>query len=347
MTTTPRISILSVDGGGIRGILPGTILEYIEDELRRLDGNDRRLADYFDLVAGTSTGGILSLALLVPGPDGRPLYTAHEATQLYINEGGRIFTRSLWQKISTAEGLNDEKYHAGPLEEVLNKYFGDARLGDLLRPCLVTAYEIEKRHSVFFTSVKARNNPQHNYLVRDAARATSAAPTYFEPAAVRAEVGPIRYLIDGAMFANNPAMCAYSEARTLAFGELPGMAHKPNLPMVRDMLMLSLGTGEELKSLSYQKMRDAGLVSWIQPIIDILMSGNAETVHYQLKQLFATANSAHYLRLQPNLDGLSLEIDEAGREHILQLRRTAEQFVEQNQGQLDMHVELLRRCAQR
>ncbi|MBN4081086.1 patatin-like phospholipase family protein [Caldithrix abyssi] len=114
--------ILSIDGGGIRGIIPGQILVEFEKKLKKYSGNDdARIADYFDLIAGTSTGGILACIYLFPG-DGNPLkpkFSAKEAVNLYLERGDEIFDVSLWQKIRSAGGLTDEKYSANELEEAL------------------------------------------------------------------------------------------------------------------------------------------------------------------------------------------------------------------------------------
>ncbi|MEJ7714492.1 MAG: patatin-like phospholipase family protein [Thermoleophilaceae bacterium] len=121
-----RIRVLSIDGGGMRGIIPALVLA----ELERRAG--RPVADLFDLVAGTSTGGILALALAQPGPDGRPARTAEQLVELYETEGPRIFSRNLLQRIRSVEGLADERYSAEGLDRALKRYLGDTRLAGRL-----------------------------------------------------------------------------------------------------------------------------------------------------------------------------------------------------------------------
>ncbi|MBA3509431.1 MAG: patatin-like phospholipase family protein [Thermoleophilaceae bacterium] len=162
-----RIRVLSIDGGGIRGIIPALVLA----ELERRAG--RPVADLFDLVAGTSTGGILALALAQPGRDGRPARTAEELVELYETEGPRIFARDLLQRIRSVEGLADERYSAEGLDRALKRYLGDTRLPDALTPVLVTAYDTAAREAVLLSR-------DDDLAMRDAARATAAAPTYFE-----------------------------------------------------------------------------------------------------------------------------------------------------------------------
>ena len=95
-----RKFVLSLDGGGIRGIVPGVVLAEIE---RRMAG--KRIAEVFDLIAGTSTGGILALGSAVPGEDGHtPRYSSQDLLKLYTDHGERLFTRQLWDQIISGMG---------------------------------------------------------------------------------------------------------------------------------------------------------------------------------------------------------------------------------------------------
>ncbi|MCL7026479.1 hypothetical protein MKW94_028794, partial [Papaver nudicaule] len=85
------ITILSIDGGGIRGIIPGTILAFLESQLQELDGADARLADYFDVISGTSTGGLVTAMITAPNEQNRPLYAAKDITQFYLDHSPKIF----------------------------------------------------------------------------------------------------------------------------------------------------------------------------------------------------------------------------------------------------------------
>ena len=124
--------ILSIDGGGIRGIIPGQVLVALENKLKERSQNpNARIADFFDLVAGTSTGGILTCIYLCPdlgGDPARPLFSAEEAVELYMERGDEIFSVSLWQKIRSAGGALDEIYDAAELEETLDDYLGELKL---------------------------------------------------------------------------------------------------------------------------------------------------------------------------------------------------------------------------
>src|SRR5215208_5698755 len=111
-----------------------------------------------DFVAGTSTGGILACGLTRPGPDGAPLFTAEELAGIYVEEGPRIFRRSLLKRVFSVDGWIDERYEDDGLNGALERYLGDASLSDAVTDVLVTAYDIEGRFAFFFRSQRARND---------------------------------------------------------------------------------------------------------------------------------------------------------------------------------------------
>src|SRR5918997_2343275 len=140
------MKVLSIDGGGIRGLIPAMLLAEIE---RR---TGRPPADLFALIAGTSTGGILACGLTRPGPDGTPLYSAEELADIYVEEGPRIFRRGLLKRIFSVEGWLDERYEDDGLCAALARYLGETRLSEALTDVLVTAYDISGRFAFFFRS---------------------------------------------------------------------------------------------------------------------------------------------------------------------------------------------------
>ncbi|KAA8537722.1 hypothetical protein F0562_027288 [Nyssa sinensis] len=85
------ITILSINGGGIRGIIPGTILSFLECELQKVDGEDARIADYFNVIAGTSTGGLVTAMLTAPNEKNRPLFAAKDIKDFYLDNSPKIF----------------------------------------------------------------------------------------------------------------------------------------------------------------------------------------------------------------------------------------------------------------
>jgi uncharacterized protein len=313
--------VLSIDGGGIRGIIPAMVLAEIE---RR---TGKRTSEVFDLVAGTSTGGILALGLTKPGQNGGPEYSAKKLIELYEAEGGRIFSIPVWHRIHSAGGVAEEKYPAKGIEEVAHRYFDDAHLADALTEVLVTAYEIEGRAPWFFKRRHARDPNRgegDNFLMRDVARATSAAPTYFEPFLVEGGPHDGCALVDGGVHSNNPAMCAYVEARKIH-------------PEEDDFLVVSLGTGELTRSLPYEEVRGWGLALWAQPILNVVFDGVADTVDYQLREILSTeeGEARRYYRFQTVLNIGKDDMDDASRTNIAALKEKAEEIIIKNDAALD------------
>jgi patatin-like phospholipase/acyl hydrolase len=305
--------VLSIDGGGIRGVLPGQVLLALEKKLQEHSGdNTKRISDFFDLVAGTSTGGILACLYLFPDLQnpGRPLYSAAEAVDLYLEHGNQIF-KDVLKRHHTYSPLNQEKYPAARIESVFNDYFADVRLSQLLKPSLIPSYNIYKRSTHFFTQHDAVHDPSRDYYVREVARATSAAPTYFEPARVVAMDGSSHPLVDGGVFANNPAMCAYAEACQIIGSK------KVEDCSVENIVMLSIGTASVKRSYDYHPATGWGSGGWVPPVLDILMSGAGETVDYQIRKVFETVNKPeNYLRINPALGDADSALDNASPQNL-------------------------------
>jgi len=335
-----KIRILSIDGGGIRGILPGIILDQIEQKIQKKTGNASiKLADMFDFMAGTSTGGILALAYLTPNEKNRPKFTAHEVVNIYLNRGDNIFDVSTWQKIKSGYGITDEKYNAFELEQALEDTFEELTLSNLLKPCIISSYDIKNGKPHFFKQHKSAN-AAYNFKVKDVARATSAAPTYFEAAYIKDELGTPYPLIDGGVFANNPSLVAYSEVSSMNFENMD------HAPAAKDMMIVSMGTGSVRTGYEYEKAKDWGAIGWIKPIIEIMMSGNSQTVHHHLKQIFGTLeeqDQKDYHRLEPKIITADTGMDNASIANLQKLKEDGLSYIsmEAVDKELDEIVEKL------
>lgn len=340
--------ILSIDGGGIRGIIPGQILVVLEEKLKRRTNNpNAKIGDFFDLIAGTSTGGILTCAYVCPESKGStiPRFSAKDAVDIYLDRGKEIFSIPLWKKIQSGGGVLDEKYPSQPIESVLKEYFQDIKMSDLLKPCLVTAYDVEARQARFFTQHDAKEcGDSADFLVRDIARSTSAAPTFFEAVKIHSLSGDSYALIDGGVFANNPTLCAYAEARTKLQRKPTPEDPGKGTPTAKDMVVLSLGTGDIQRPYNYAQVKDWGQIQWVRPIIDIIMTGVAETVDFQMKQVFKTIpNPNQYLRINPSVPATSpmSQMDNAAEENLTDLRQLGNNTASEYSKLLDEFIEFL------
>jgi len=281
---------------------------------------------------------------ITPDDNNRPKFTAQDAVDLYMTNGSEIFSIPFGRRLINWFGLVESRYPAANIERILRDYLGDTKLSHVLKPCMITAYEIFQRKTVFFNKVDTLKGIINDYYLRDIARSTSAAPTYFPPAKIDSVFGAPLYLVDGGMFANNPSMCAYAEARTLKFGEILKRDDKPDYPNATEMLMISIGTGSQGDPYPYKKARNWGVVGWLKPLIDILMSGNSETVHYELGHLFEAihpANRQNYIRLEPTVQTAASAMDDATTENMKALEDAGKVFVTGHAGELDKIVDLL------
>jgi len=318
------IRILSIDGGGIRGIIPARILQRIEE------GTGTRVPDLFHLIAGTSTGGIIGCGL-------RKGKTAAEMAQLYADRGGEIFHRSLWDKVTTIDGLSNPDYDPEPLETILGQELGDAWLSEgqgaeLMVPSYAIQLPFEQpgdalgllvpRTPYFFKSWKAKGtiiNPgdvsvELDFKLKDIARATSAAPTYFPPALIQNRAGEQFGMIDGGVFANNPAMCALVGA----YGVFPS---------AKAFLVVSLGSGSLERPIPYSEAKNWGLVHWARPMLNVLFDGNADTTSYEVDHM---PGVSHYrfdisLGMSPKQDpnAVNEDFDDASLDNIARIERKA------------------------
>jgi patatin-like phospholipase/acyl hydrolase len=311
------IKILSLDGGGIRGIIPAMVLNEIEKR------TGKPVSRLFDLIAGTSTGGLLAVGLTKPDAQGKPEYSAQDMVKLYEEHGKDIFYRTCWYRITSLGFLADYKYPPEGMEKVYARYFGSARLKEALCNVLITAYEIEIRSPFFFRSTRARELASYDYTLQDVAFAATAAPTYFSPYKLTIEDGEYYALIDGGVYANNPGVCAYIEGRITWPDE--------------DILLLSLGTGEQKMPLSYDEAEKWGLAGWARPLMNIVFDGVSDTVDYQLRLLLPPRKPGgpRYYRLQPEMKQ-ECQLDNASPENIRKLKMRARMLIEAHSDSLDL-----------
>jgi patatin-like phospholipase/acyl hydrolase len=295
--------VLAIDGGGIRGLIPAIVLT----ELERRAG--RRTFELFDLIAGTSTGGILACALCAPEP-----LPASEVVKLYEEEGAEIFDRSLFQRIRSADGLLDEKYDDAALDRALERFLGHKRLSESRPDLIVPVYDTALPGPYFFKTSKAREGPgEHDFPLSVVARATSAAPTYFEPVESAG-----RSMVDGGVFAANPAMCGLAEVLASA--------------APRDVVLLSLGTGQRTHTREFDEIKDWGLAKWARPILDVVFDGVSDTVDFQLHNVLG---AERYWRLQVELTLASDDLDDASEDNLARLRGHAEDLIRDRSAELD------------
>ncbi|SDG25574.1 Patatin-like phospholipase/acyl hydrolase [Limimonas halophila] len=340
--------VFAIDGGGIRGVIPAVVLKEIE---RRLD---RPISAVADIIVGTSTGGILAVGLSQVQEG--PLRSAAELLQLYLEQGPEIFAgpadrgdgggrddsppRGKAGSVGAIEddnqvtGLFDRKYPADGLVNVIQEVVGEYTLDDLTTGMLVTSYDLQTRRPRYLGSPSARDGqlvaPQNVSLV-DAARATSAAPTFFEPVRAQALNEEATFdLIDGGVFATNPASVALTAARAIFPDD--------------DIHVISFGTGTDQEPLDYDTVKDWGAVGWVRSLISILMDGPADLVSDQLRTFLGDRYWRFDIpleRLDDDTPAPSGAMDDASAENLERLRRTGEALVERENERVQALVDRL------
>lgn len=321
-----QFRILSIDGGGVRGVIPARILQAIEEK------TGKRVFELFDLVIGTSTGGLVALALLTPDEQGGAKYSASDLVTFYQQKAAKIFSRSLWHSIQTAWGLWGPKYSRKNLDKSLQAILGNAKLSETLQPALVVSYSLDEAGPHLWTTHMARQHRERDYYLRDVAGATSAAPTYFPPKVLQTADGKTLYEIDGGIWAKNPESLAIVQQKAMH----SSMEYK-------DAILVSIGTGrvqskQELLMQEAYKLKNAGIIGWLlraKPnLIGMMMHAENEWV----KQITATLYPNTH-RIQVLLPPALSSIDDS--QHIEALKELAEAYILDNDDFLHRLCNLL------
>ncbi|KAJ1265919.1 hypothetical protein BS78_08G110400 [Paspalum vaginatum] len=208
------VTVLSIDGGGVRGLIPGTILGFLEAQLQKLDGPGARIADYFDVVAGTSTGGLVAAMLTAPDAEGRPLFAARDVNGFYLRHCPSIFPAVRGGALGLLRSVWGPKYDGRYLRSVVRELLGETRVSQALTNVVIPTFDIKLLHPTVFTTNDAMGDASKDALLSDVCISTSAAPTYLPGHQFQTEYSdggrPRRAfnLIDGGVAANNPTLLA-------------------------------------------------------------------------------------------------------------------------------------------
>ena len=284
-----NFNILSIDGGGVKGIISSIVLRDLEQYIQTYSHNpSANLSDYFNLIAGTSTGSILSGLYLCPSKNGKAKYSAQDAYELYKEFSASVFGKKISYQLKSIFGLIRSKYDNKTLYELLEKYFQDVKISELLKPCLITAYDLERESAYFFNTESAKKSKEKNFYLRDAILSSTAAPTFFPSVQIESIAKKQFCMIDGGVCCNNPSMCAFAEAIKM-----------PAYTSIDKINIFSVGNLTKHSSSTCPQIKNRGLVGWISPFIDITFSANTQTVDYQLKMLFNTFKTKNnYIRIE-------------------------------------------------
>lgn len=337
-----KFKILSIDGGGIRGVIPCKVLAKMEHDLMKKEGKDVRLCDYFDLICGTSTGSILAIGLALG-------MTAERLLEFYEDYGNEIFPpdRRSWPKKFSNWMLGQSFYERRVLRKSLLEAYGqcvsdgDARLGDARTALVVPAYNGEMGEMYVFKTPLSEDEPRDGQVPAMAvALSSSAAPMYFRPYSFAyskkgtREKCVFKHMVDGSVVANNPAFIGLAEA-----------VRNMKIPL-KDISLLSIGTGSVGYTIS---MNNSSLTPhfWSDPIssesmrlFNALAAVQSRDVHEKLYLLQngleeGEEKKFEYLRLQHTFQNKDfIELDDASKEAILEMNLIAHQLYDDHAEQI-------------
>ncbi|CAM0942944.1 unnamed protein product [Alopecurus aequalis] len=325
------VTVLSIDGGGVRGIIPGTILAFLEEKLQELDGPEARLADYFDVIAGTSTGGLVTAMLTAPNAQGRPLFAAKDINNFYLEHCPKIFPAVGGGPLGLLRSMRGPKYDGEYLHTVVKGLLGDTTVSQALQNIVIPAFDIKLLQPTIFSRYDALNNVSKNALLADVCISTSAAPTYlpghhFETEDKHGKPRAFN-LIDGGVAANNPTMLAMTDvSKQILLGNEDFFPIKP--ADYGKFLVLSLGTGSAKVEEKYDAVSCGkwGILGWLynngaSPLIDSFSQASADLVDIQASVLFQALHcEKRYLRIQDDeLKGETSSVDVSTTENLNRL----------------------------
>uniref|UniRef100_A0A5B7A6J1 Patatin n=2 Tax=Davidia involucrata TaxID=16924 RepID=A0A5B7A6J1_DAVIN len=305
-----KICILSIDGGGMRNILSGKALAYLEQALKTKSGNpDARIADYFDVAAGTGVGGIFTAMLFATKNHSRPIFHAEDTWKFLAEQGKRFYRSSTGTGGSSGGGFLRRIFRGGSgngtgsatvgLEKAVKEVFTEngrsLTLKDTLKPVLIPCYDLSSSAPFLFSRADALETDSFDFRLWEVCRATSAEPALFEPVSMKSVDGQTRCVaVDGSLAMSNPTAAAITHV----------LHNKQEFPFVRgveDILVLSLGTGQLLEaSYDYDQVKGWKAKDWARPLARISGDGSADLVDHAVALAFGQSRSSNYVRIQAN-----------------------------------------------
>ncbi len=322
-----KFKILSIDGGGLKGLIPLQVIKEIEKITKQ------PIHKTFDLIAGTSTGGLLTCALLLQEDSieaNKRKYSLEKIEEIYLKRGKDIFPRYnklQWLFMHSRKWIRP-MYFSKKYEEILHEYFDDYRITSCLKPIFITSFDIHRNIPIIFTTREATRIDEKNSRLVDICRATSAAPTYFPTYTFTYNKENV-VCIDGGLIMNNPSLGAFIEV----LGNTSYKHYKKSNEKleIKDITVLSLGTGISSKQYNSHSSKNWGRFQWVKKVIDISMGAPVSIVSDQLETIFKSMGlSKNYLRINVEIDKKHSEMDDSREETLQYYSREAKSKITNN-----------------
>lgn len=292
-----QFKILSIDGGGIKGLYSATILEHLEQRFGPLSG-------YFDMICGTSTGGLIALCLALKIP-------AKDISKIYEDKGHKIFPHRTFLGGIIRQTFWKGKYSDKPLKEVLQEIFSEKTIADLDNLVCIPSYSLTDARPWVFKRDHGKLDRDNRALLTDVALATTAAPTYFPLCEI-----PFynhKQFIDGGVWANNPALVGVIEALTYFVGK------DRSFSSVEILSVSSLNsTGGKPVGLTRQR----SFVNWRNDLFDTSLIGQSHFTDYFMDKLSKMND------IQIRYERIPSEQISAEQQHLVKLDCSSEKAIQ-------------------
>jgi len=322
-----HIRILSLQGGGMLGLVELAALEWLEKK------SGKPIAELFDIVAGTSTGSIIGAGLLTPDIHGNPKYTASDLRKIYLDGSTSVFHKSIWSMLFTANGLFGAQFPSQPRRSYLDALYGDTHFQDLLRPMLVPVFDVLNNQPIIHLNWYSSWEPTLNHRVADLINGATSTPVLFAPLFIRDTTGKLESIFaDGGAFLNNPSLAA----------SLITSVHYPD----HKLIIVSLGINDLRRPSNMTLLRNGGIMGWgISYLTEVLVNGATrwrkelldEALHlrfWENDQVFDI-----YAQIPPNVKGSLISAHDP--ESLEAINQIAENMIQENREMLEQLAEQL------
>ncbi|XP_059637285.1 patatin-like protein 2 isoform X1 [Cornus florida] len=324
-----------------------------ETLMKKLDGEDARIADYFDVIAGTSTGGIVTAMLTTPNEENsRPKFAAKDIKEFYLEHCPKIFPQESGRfahGTKIIKALSGPKYDGKYLHNIVREKLGNTRLHETLTNVVIPTFDIKRLQPTIFSSYQVKNNPCLDALLSDICISTSAAPTYLPAHNFKTSdsSGKVREfnLIDGSVAANNPALVAMGEVtKEINRGNSDFTSINPDYDR---FIVVSLGTGTAKAEEKYDADEAAkwGVLGWLTsdgstPLVDVFTQASGDMVDFHISTVFqALRSEENYLRIQDDtLSGIVSSVDIATKENLDDLVKVGEELLKKPVSKVNLET---------
>ncbi|CAL0316098.1 unnamed protein product [Lupinus luteus] len=301
-----KICILAIDSAGMKAILAGKALAYLENALKKKSGDENAtISDYFDVAAGSGVGGIFTAMLFATKDHRSPIFSADDTWRLLAEKGKKFYRSSsgsrgggLFKRLFSKNGGSSSA--TTRLEKTVKEAFTDNNgrsltLKDTLKPVLIPCYDLSSTAPFLFSRADALETDSFDFRLWEVCRATSAEPGLFEPVLMRSVDGQSKCIaVHGGLAMSNPTGAAITHV----------LHNKEEFPFVRgveDLLVLSLGTGQLLEvKYDYDQVRRWKPKDWARTMSRISGDGLADVVDQAVAMAFGHCSSSNYVRIQAN-----------------------------------------------